>query len=48
VFTSIAQGTLAAGTPETLLVFGKAFLAGFLDCTQAEGYEEALDIARQN
>jgi aminoglycoside phosphotransferase (APT) family kinase protein len=48
VFSSIAQGSLAGGAPETMLVFGKAFLKEFLDCTRTAGYEHALKIARQN
>jgi aminoglycoside phosphotransferase (APT) family kinase protein len=48
VFSSIAQGRLAVGAPDTMLVFGKAFLKEFLDCAHTAGYEDALAIARQN
>jgi aminoglycoside phosphotransferase (APT) family kinase protein len=48
VFSSIAQGSLAGGAPDTMLVFGKAFLKEFLDCTRTAAHEDALNIARQN
>ena len=48
VFASLAQGSLAVGTPETMLVFGKAFLREFLESTRAAAYEDALRIARQS
>jgi hypothetical protein len=48
VFAAIAQGELAGGVADTLLVFGKAFLNEFLDCTRTAGYEEVLNIAHQS
>ena len=41
----IASGQLKMGTPETMLVVGKMFLAGFLVGLEAPGFEDALAIA---
>ncbi|MBZ5632048.1 MAG: phosphotransferase [Acidobacteriia bacterium] len=43
----IASGQLKMGTPETMLVLGKMFLAGFLGGLDEPAFQEALVIAPQ-
>jgi aminoglycoside phosphotransferase (APT) family kinase protein len=41
----VADGRIAPGAPETLYIFGKMFLAGFLAGLAEPGFEEALAVA---
>jgi hypothetical protein len=44
---ALTEGRFAIGTPETMHVFGKAFLREFLAGLSAPGFDEALTVARQ-
>jgi hypothetical protein len=45
--TGVAEGRIAATGPETLCIYGKMMLAGFLASLAAPGFEEALVVASQ-